>query len=446
MKMKTNNDFRRPASGRRKKEKNQPLVGRMKFFYKNPIVDAYFAGVLAYSTRGGADMAEVYAAAGRISQFDTEAWVREFSGMGERVAAMADESLARGHLITARDRYMRAFAHDRTALFQLSPLKAPERYRKLRMRSQEMFRKAISLFCQPVEVLEIPFEGKMIPGYFMKPDSSNAPRPTLITIGGGDSVCEDICLLFGLHDQERGYNIISVDLPGMGSTALDGMFMTPRPEKAKSAVIDHILARPDVDAERLAVLGASLGGYNVPRVAIHDMRIKAIIANSIILNLNEYYVQVNEVEMLAKYEKTFLFRMAARFFGSWLAGLYNVMDTWKWKWGVDTLAEWLEVCKEYVFDPSEIDVPVLMLVGEDELAFRHSRRFHEEAMAKIKHPNKKLVVGSGDLGAGGKNMLPNFNLIRETTFEWLDELFEVNQHHQPCEQNLHPQIKREFSV
>lgn len=423
--MNAQNGIQNPTSSKKKKEKNKPLVGRMKFFFKNPIVDAYFAGVLAYSTRGGADLGEVYAAAGRISQYDTEAWVREFTSIGDKVAAMADEALAKGHLVTARDRYLRAFAHERAALFQLSPLKYPNRYRKHRLSSQDRFRKAISLFNQPVEVLEIPFEGKTIPGYFMKPDNSNTKRPTLITLGGGDSVCEDICLLFGLNDQDRGYNIISVDLPGMGSTALDGMFMTPRPEKAMSAVIDHILARPDVDPERLAVWGASLSGYNVPRVAIYDKRIKAVIANSIILNLNEYFVQVKEVETLAKYENTFWFKIAARLFGSWLAGLYNVMDTWKWKWGVNTLAEWLEVCKEYVLDPSEIDVPILLLVGEDELAFANSKRFHDEAIAKIKHPKKKMIVGSAELGASGKNMMFNFSMIRETTFDWLDELFAV---------------------
>nr|WPA94130.1 esterase [uncultured organism] len=424
--MKAQNDFQNQTSSKKKKEKTQPLVGRMKFFFKNPIVDAYFAGVLAYSTRGGADLGEVYAAAGRISQYDTEAWVSEFTNMGDKVAAMADEALAKGHLVTARDRYLRAFALERAALFQLSPLKYIDRYKKHRLSSQARFRKATSLFNQPVEVLEIPFEGKTIPGYFMKPDNSNAKRPTLITLGGGDSVCEDICLLFGLNDQDRGYNIISVDLPGMGSTALDGMLMTPAPEKAMSAVIDHILERPDVDPDRLAVWGASLSGYNVPRVAIYDKRIKAVIANSIILNLNEYFVQVKEVETLAKYENTFWFKIAARLFGSWLAGLYNVMDTWKWKWGVNTLSEWLEVCKEYVLDPSEIDVPILLLVGEDELAFANSKRFHDEAMAKIKHPNKKMIVGSASLGASGKNMMPNFSMIRETTFEWLDELFAVS--------------------
>jgi hypothetical protein len=65
-------------------------------------------------------------------------------------------------------------------------------------------------------------------------------------------------------------------------------------------------------------------------------------------------------------------------------------------------------------------------LGEDELAFANSKRFHDEAMVKIKHPNKKMIVGSAELGASGKNMMPNFNLIRETTFDWLDELFAVS--------------------
>jgi predicted ATPase len=47
-------------------------------------------------------------------------------------------------------------------------------------------------------------------------------------------------------------------------------------------------------------------------------------------------------------------------------------------------------------------------------------------MAKIKHPNKKMIVGSAELGASGKNMMFNFSMIRETTFDWLDELFAVS--------------------
>jgi hypothetical protein len=44
-------------------------------------------------------------------------------------------------------------------------------------------------------------------------------------------------------------------------------------------------------------------------------------------------------------------------------------------------------------------------------------------MKKINHPKVDLVIGKAELGASGKNMLPNLTLIRHTVYDWLDEIF-----------------------
>jgi hypothetical protein len=87
------------------------------------------------------------------------------------------------------------------------------------------------------------------------------------------------------------------------------------------------------------------------------------------------------------------------------------------------LAGWIEACDEDRVDPSGIGCPTLLLMGEDEYAYPASRRFPHEALEKIRHPEKRLVVGRTDLGAGGKNMLPNLAAMRNTTYDWLDEVF-----------------------
>lgn len=51
---------------------NKPLVGRMKFYYKNPIADAYFSYLLAFGARGGADVGEAFAAVSNVGQYDTQ--------------------------------------------------------------------------------------------------------------------------------------------------------------------------------------------------------------------------------------------------------------------------------------------------------------------------------------------------------------------------------------
>ncbi len=401
----------------------RPLVGKLKFRFNNPIIDAYFSYVLAFGSRGGADVGEAFYAASRIRQYDTEAWVDEFAALASRVAKEATRSIEKGHLITAREGFLRASYLNRAALMSLSPITYADRYLTLRELSRSHFHAAARLFDPPIEHVSIPYGQHTLRGYFIKTGASDEPKPTLINAGGGESMAEDMLFLFGLGDAERGYNHLTVDMPGQGSTALEGMLMTPCPEKPMRAIVDYALSRSDVDTERLAVYGPSFGGYAVARAASYDPRIKAIITNSMILNLREYLVQAKELLYLTRFENTPGYKLFTRLTGSWLAGLYNIMDTWKYKWGVSTMAEWLDACNEYVVDPSKITCPTLLLVGEDEYAFPASRRFQHEALAQIQNPSKELIIGRTDMGAGGKNLLPNLTAIRNITYDWLDDVF-----------------------
>lgn len=405
---------------------NKPLIGRMKFYFKNPIADGYFSYLLAFGARGGADVAEAFYAVRHLNQFDTEGWVRELTNLAKLIEHEADVSLAKGHRITARERYLRVYYLNRAALFNLSPVDHTERYIGIRKHAVSMFRKAASLYDYPIESIEIEYEGKKLPGYFIKPDHSDKKRPTLYNVGGGESFCEDMCFVFGIGDQEREYNIITVDLPGMGDTAMDGMKMVPDFEKPLSKVLDYLEKRTDVDMSKLAVFGPSLGGYTVIRAASKDKRIKAMIANSVILNMYEYLVQAKELKTLAKYENTFWFKGISGLFGSWLRGFYNIMGIFKWRWNVNSIQEWLDACKEFTADPSQVQCPTLLMVGEDELAYENTQRFVAESMNKIQNSKVDLIIGKAELGAAGKNMLPNLTAIRHYVFDWLDEVFNHN--------------------
>ena len=50
-------------------------------------------------------------------------------------------------------------------------------------------------------------------------------------------------------------------------------------EKVVTPVIDHLETRTDVDKERIALWGVSLGGYLAPRAAAFDHRLAALIAD-----------------------------------------------------------------------------------------------------------------------------------------------------------------------
>jgi len=59
---------------------------------------------------------------------------------------------------------------------------------------------------------------------------------------------------------------------------LKGIPTRPDYEVPGMAVIDWLVARPEIDPERVGLMGISMAGYYAPRIAAFDKRVKALIA------------------------------------------------------------------------------------------------------------------------------------------------------------------------
>ena len=59
---------------------------------------------------------------------------------------------------------------------------------------------------------------------------------------------------------------------------LKGIKTRPDYEVPGKACIDYFVSRPEVDANRVALLGISMAGYYAPRVAAFEKRFKALVA------------------------------------------------------------------------------------------------------------------------------------------------------------------------
>jgi dienelactone hydrolase len=69
------------------------------------------------------------------------------------------------------------------------------------------------------------------------------------------------------------------DQPGSGgSLRLHGLPTRPDMEVAATACVDYLIRRGDIDEERIAVGGISMGGYFAPRAAAMESRIAACVA------------------------------------------------------------------------------------------------------------------------------------------------------------------------
>ena len=250
--------------------------------------DFQFVRTMGCTTYGGSEIGECYETASRIEDEKESSYTEAWRVTAERVEAIARKSLAGGHLVSAREAFLRASSYWREVGFFQST--TDPNCRAGWERQRECFTQAGKLMDLPFEVVSIPYEnGKSLPGYFLKANASDEPRPTLMSLGGADSLAEELYFWGGgAAALRRGYNALLFEIPGQRGAMYANpgaeLFFRPDTEVPLKYVCDWVLARADVDAKRLALVGWSLGGYFAPRAAAFEKRIKACIASTTLTN------------------------------------------------------------------------------------------------------------------------------------------------------------------
>jgi len=101
----------------------------------------------------------------------------------------------------------------------------------------------------------------------------------VVVHNGFDGTAEEMHFVAAAALVERGYHVLSFDGPGQpGPLHREGLVFRPDWEHVVTPVLDHLVERPEVDDERIALLGNSLGGLLAPRAAAFEPRIKALVA------------------------------------------------------------------------------------------------------------------------------------------------------------------------
>lgn len=209
----------------------------------------------------------------RLSPFNLDSLYSENKRMAEKNAQLADEFLKDGHKVSANTFYLRAARFYQRAV-GLMP-EADERMLPTFHTLLDTYEKAWKLVPSPYERVQIPYEGSTIPGYFSKPRGNNPQKlPTVIAYGGADST---VTPTWGPEYLQRGMAYLFVDGPGQGiPLRIKKIYAPPDAERVGKAIVDYLVSRPDVDANRIGITGASMGGYTAPRMASGEKRIKAV--------------------------------------------------------------------------------------------------------------------------------------------------------------------------
>jgi dienelactone hydrolase len=233
----------------------------------------------------------------RMKPFDLESWITEWTRVAEKNEQLAEKFAADGFKVTANEYYLRAAGFYRDACWPqpVTDSRMLTSYKKAR----DNFDKAWKLVRPPFERVQINYEGKMLDGYFRKPNNPPGKKfPAVIAFQGADTMAEATIMGGGAY-AARGMAYLAVDFPGQGGALrLKDLHLPPDTERVAKAMIDYLETRPDVDATRVGMQGISMGGYGVPRAASGEKRIKAAFMSSgsydLKSDLFEYFPPIQE--------------------------------------------------------------------------------------------------------------------------------------------------------
>jgi hypothetical protein len=385
--------------------------------------DYQFTRTMGCVTYEGAALGECYETASRIEDEKEDSYTEAWRVTAERVDAIARKSLADGHPVSAREAFLRASSYWREAAFYQST--TDPKCRANWERQRDCFTQAGKLMDLPFEAVSIPYEnGQSLPGYFLKADASDKPRPTLMSLGGGDSVAEELYFWGGgAAALRRGYNALLFEIPGQRGAMLSNpgaeLFYRPDTEVPLKYVCDWVLGRADVDSKRLALVGWSMGGNFAPRAAVFEKRIKACIASTTTPNM-----QTSILEMLGLAgDQPYARDLESKVNLSTVGNRFVAQGDMRYRLGAagGTIAEFIDGLSKYSLWGLEdkITCPYFNIggQGEGQLAVDGGKFYDKLTCPKAQHIIAAREGGEAHCGVN------NESLEHQIIFDWLDDVF-----------------------
>jgi alpha-beta hydrolase superfamily lysophospholipase len=383
------------------------------------VLDQVLLFYMGEAWTGMTDVGEVLETAGRVNAKDPRSWSREWRKTAERLGTAAEEAEAAGHRLSAGELSLRAASYYRAALHRHMDPASPE-VPELARREVAAFTRAMKLLGLRVERVAIPYEGTTIAAYWCRA-AGEGRKPVIIAHQGRDAWAEDD-LFIGREAARRGYDCLLVDGPGQGSTLrLQGLAFRPDWEKVIAPVVDWLVARPDVDAKVIGLMGMSMGGALAPRAAAYEPRISFLVANPGVTNWSATFFRTLDgiSPMFARLSRTnpkaldALMDAAGKLSPFLRWGLVDSM----WKHGVSSPSALLDEMRRYdaSADIGRITCPTLVVDAEAE-EYGDAKVFYDALACKktyllfTKAEAAPLHVQTASIALGSQRI-----------FDWIDD-------------------------
>lgn len=205
----------------------------------------------------------------KVPEEEAGDFVKVCERLGDEALAYAEKQEKLGHIVTASQYYFNASALFRLGDYAIRGI-TDEKYRVYK-KLVESFKKNKQLSPnEHSEAIEIPFEGKTMPGYLLIPDGASADVPVVICVAGATGFKEENYMI-PLAICERGCAAVIFDGPGQGDALLNReMYLTAdNYDRAVKAVIDFIHQDPRL-GDKIGISGVSYGGYLAASAAAYN--------------------------------------------------------------------------------------------------------------------------------------------------------------------------------
>ncbi len=380
---------------------------------------------LGYATARAADTGECIATAKKIVDGDTASWYDEWLSTANRLHQLAEAFEKEEHLISAGETFMRAANYYLAAEFYLVEKKDRRKRLETWQTANDCFIKALG-FLYPensIKSVKIPYNDTTIPGYFCKPERVKKNSPLLIIHSGFDGTAMETFWSTGLSALKRGYHCLIFEGPGQGEMIIKQnipfRFDWEVPVKA---VIDFAEQQPEVNKEKIALMGISFGGYLAPRAAAFEKRIKACIANDGVIDFSTpFYRFPQEMVQLIEHDPEEFNTIIAQSIEKYLGGKW-AFENAMWRFAKDTPASLMKHItghdlKEVV---KRITCPTLVIGSEAEHSFIGQPKLLYDA---LECPKTFLLFTREETAQAhcqiGANLLSTAKI-----FNWLDQTLE----------------------
>jgi dienelactone hydrolase len=328
------------------------------------------------------------------------AWVDAWSALAARLRRQAERDEREQHRRSAGEKYVRGALYElmaERALRCTDPLKLAT-YRD----AMTMFRRGIALRGDVAELVEVPYRDAVLPAIFV-PAVGKRPAPCIIQFNGFDWVKEFNYLPMAEEYARRGIATLFCDQPGSGGALrLHGLAAEIESEHAAAACIDYLTPRREVDAERIGIMAASLGGYYAPRAAAFEKRLACCVAWGAFYDAGE--VLQRRIAEGDRYARS----------------VPDVEDQMLWVTGTTSLDAAIAFMRRLTLKDvaRQITCPLLIVHGgaDRQIPIDHGEKTYDAA---CNSRARKLVVLGPEDGGVEHCSIDNFPLVRDLAADWI---------------------------